>query len=112
MADETTPATLRAEAVRLRDVAEVNAEHGWENNAESCRAGADALDRLAREAEARERDAAHPEFVPEAVMDAAFESQASWWRPGQSTAIQTVVVPQLIENVATATYAATRAIDA
>lgn len=47
MSDQMTPAEMRAEAVRLRAVADVNAGHGWENNAESCRAGADALDALA-----------------------------------------------------------------
>ncbi|UOQ56093.1 hypothetical protein MUN78_10295 [Leucobacter allii] len=57
---------------------------------------------------ARKRDAVHPEFVPEAVMDAAFESQAGWWTPGDEP-IQGVLVPQLIEQVAEAAYRATLA---
>jgi len=81
--------------------------------------------RRLREVEAaRLRDAAHPEFVPEAVMDAAFASQAEWWSPGDDNrhpAIQidhtgtyqrTLVVATLIESVADAVYRATRASDA
>ena len=41
------PDELRREANRLRLVADLNGARGWENNAESCRRGADALDRLA-----------------------------------------------------------------
>ena len=47
MADQMTPAEMRREANRLRLVADLNAARGWENNAESCRRGADALDNLA-----------------------------------------------------------------
>lgn len=103
---DMTPAEMREQAKRLR-------EDGWswgdvEQEERDVRAGADALDRLADVADARARDASHPEYVPEAVMDAAFASQSDWWRPGESPAVQAVLVPQLIENVATATYAATR----
>ena len=41
------PDELRREANRLRLVADLNGARGWENNAESCRRGADALDRMA-----------------------------------------------------------------
>lgn len=111
MTDQMTPAELRETAKRLRgDILDAvpddnDMQHVLELSAHS-------LDRLADEAEGRMRDAAHPEFVPEAVMDAAFESQTSWWRPGETPAITTVLVPQLIENVATAVYMATRKTDA
>ena len=41
------PDEMRREANRLRLVADLNGARGWEHNAESCRRGADALDRLA-----------------------------------------------------------------
>lgn len=47
MADAMTPDEMRREANRLRLVADLNGARGWEHNAESCRRGADALDRLA-----------------------------------------------------------------
>ena len=62
MTNPMTPAELRWEANRLRLVADLNAARGWENNAESCRRGADALDRLAE--------------IRETMTDALTESDA------------------------------------
>lgn len=92
--------------------------------AEVTEALADLVTLRARE-RSRERDAAYPEFVPEVVLDAAFASQADWWRPGNdahapvvqiaptpeggSQVVRTVVIATLIESVAEATYRATRA---
>lgn len=67
---------------------------------------ADLLEIAEEEDAARARDAAHPEYVPEAVTDAAFASQADWWKPGDEP-LQGVLVPQLIEQVAEAAYRAT-----
>ncbi len=66
-------------------------------------------DALAARVAGWERDAQHPEFVPEEVTDAAFRSQESWWHPDRDSGVQTVVVPRMIEQVAEAAYRATLA---
>ncbi|QAB17505.1 hypothetical protein Leucomu_05830 [Leucobacter muris] len=66
------------------------------------------LERVIGREAARARDSAHPEYVPEAVTDAAFASQAEWWKPGDEP-VQGVLVPQLIEQVTEAAYKATTA---
>lgn len=74
---------------------------------------------------ARLRDVEHPEYTPENVLDAAYASQAEWWKPGDDAHFPTlqferaggdtlrmpprrvVAIADLIESVADATYKAT-----
>lgn len=57
---------------------------------------------------ARLRDAGFPEFVPEAVTDAAYGSIADWYTPGTSEPVQSVLVPALVETIAESVYRASR----
>ena len=64
----------------------------------------------AAEAEiSRTRDLEYPDYVPESVTDAAFASQADWWKPGDGDGHAVVLVPTLIESVTEASYRATLA---
>ena len=68
---------------------------------------AEHIDHKRREAD-RLRDLEYPEFTPEAVTDAAYETIADFYTPGVSDPVQTVLIPKLVETIADAVYRAAR----
>ncbi|WP_221585573.1 hypothetical protein [Microbacterium sp. G2-8] len=97
MSDQT-PDEMRAEAMRLRAVADVNARHGWENNAASCRAGAGALDRLPALIAANERDRAFIESMGKVAMQLGFSGVGLGYERAISQVLESIALRRAEEG--------------